>query len=282
MKTKRKVKTQVSAQQLLQDTQYEAALRASQAMPEAQAFAAKWNSDWSAFADELAQAKDLGFIETQVSRWESARSKKSETRLDIDTDIETADLRVPNKGIDLEIAVMLNTDIAAHVKVHGVIEVRVADSKLPPKWREVTRKRKLAHGRLTNFKLTYQNLLQKIEFTTDVVLTPAQSRKLQALGVNDWGRVFCSIRRRDTGATALWLRHEDRYMLIFEDGSFVKSYRVPVFANLRSDHKNLGWHFDKLAVRDFVAQPVYTVKANVSASCFSIVRGYTDKKASKK
>ncbi len=252
---------------------YEAALRASMATPAAQQFADNWNTQWSEFSSNLEQSRSQGFINTRNAQFEPMRFRKNETRLD--TDVPHQQKVLPNKGIDLDIAVLVNSEIALQVKLYGTYEARVVADDRAPNWRSVVRDRKIEHTAITHFPMRYQNLLKRLEFTTDLVLTPAQMTWLagqHALGGQC--KVYCSVRRRDTNATALLLRDDDVYVLLFEDGSFAKNHRIPNFAHPKATDRNLTWPYNKRVKRNVTNAPVNQVRADVSATCFSINRGY--------
>lgn len=59
-----------------------------------------------------------------------------------------------------------------------------------------------------------------LEWTNDVVLTKVQTSVLQSFA--EGVCVYASLRRKDTGATALFCRYEGMFLTVFEDGSIAK------------------------------------------------------------
>lgn len=215
---------------------FERELRASMATDSAARFVDKNNAEWGDFGRNVATARMQGFISTNRPQYECWTPRRNEVRLD-DEDTNT-------------------------VMPWFVARVRANDNTAP-NWRCVTRERHLEFGRITGMT-QYKLALTKLEFTTDVVLTKAQIETLA--NMNGWGKIYCSLRRRDTGATALYIRQDNVHMVLFEDGSFTKSYNVPEFVG--------SWAFNKRVRRDFRPAVTNTVKANVEAKSFTINRGY--------
>lgn len=243
-------------------------LTASMQTSGAVTFVAKNNKEWREYGVNLAGARMQGYIATREARYECMTPKHTEIRLDTDDQRFAYNLPVLNdkQAAKLSKRVHLSKTVKNLLANHGTIEVRVRNSDAPPTWRPVTRERHVELTRNPMGLSKYKLALSKIEWTTDVVVTAIQLQVIDNFGAGNWGKILCGLRRTDTGATALLIREDNAYVVLFEDGEYVKSYNVPEF--------NGSWFFDKKVKRTAVVAEQPKLLATANEKSFTINRGY--------
>jgi hypothetical protein len=216
-------------------------LHAAQATDAARNFAAKWDADWKAWGRNAAEARMNKGVVTNEYRFEC----HAYTKMVVIPDGK----KIVKDASGEEMTIMTYIDGKKLVKRDYVLVKR-------------SRKLDLTRG-VTSVLNQYKLAVNKIDFTHEVVVTKAQAAFIEdvVLGTN-WGHVMCGLRRKDTGATALYIRHEDKHLVLFEDGTFTKSYNVPEFG--------VGsWFFNTKVKRNYEVAPVK--KAGVkSGNSFSL------------
>jgi hypothetical protein len=117
----------------------------------------------------------------------------------------------------------------------------------------------------------YRSVLHAIEFTNEVVVTAKQRKALEQLfaGQDVTYQLWWSVRRRDTGATALVLRNGNDWMTLYEDGThsgnlWIRDIRIQQYAakvKTSCPDFNGSWFYDKRATHTWKPEPT-ALKAN--------------------
>lgn len=220
---------------------WEKTLRAVQQLPEAIAEAAKWNAEWQGLGQRAAIAR------MEKSYFTNTRHFEVHTHA--------------TKKVVAEASSVGPVKVTTRVAVYDEKDDRVNKGQF------VTKTRKVEFGRGAVMQINqYCRVLSKLEFTHEVVLTKAQRAYIEDVMLNpnkQYGQLRMSVRRKDTGATALYIREGNKHIVLFEDGSFTKTNHVPEFDG--------SWFFNKKVKREFkpVAEKA-AGKFNASAKCFSL------------
>lgn len=218
---------------------WEQTFRAVQQTATAIEVAAKWDAEWSGFGQRAAMARMEKSYTTKVPHFEIHSFGKTRT---VATPSEVGPVKTVTRVADY---------------------TEQGDRVL--KGQFVTKARKVEFGRSAVMHINqYCRILGKLEFTHEVVLTNAQRDYIETVLLeNNYGYVMMSVRRKDTGATALYIREGNKHIVLFEDGTFTKANNVPEFDGT--------WFFNKKIKRTF--KPA-TEKAagvmNADKKCFSL------------
>lgn len=220
---------------------WEKTLRAVQQLPEAIAEATKWNAEWQDFGQRVALAR------MEKSYFTNTRHFEVHTHA--------------TKKVFTEASSVNPVKFTARVAVYDENGDRVNKGQF------VTKQRKVEFGRGAVMQINqYCRVLNKLEFTNEVVLTNAQRAYIEDVMLNpnkQYGQLRMAVRRKDTGATALYIREGNKHIVLFEDGSFTKANHVPEFDG--------SWFFNKKVKRGFKPVAEKTAgKFNASAKCFSL------------
>lgn len=213
---------------------WEKNLRAAQATEQAAAYAADQEKQWGEYGRAVAEARMTKTITTTKAHWE----------------IQTMTQMVTLPG----------KKVTRHTAGGDEITIREYNDVKCVKGRRAV---EMTRTRVEHFKrigipnmAKYKLALTKVEFTHEIVLTNAQRAVIESLVLGqDWGKIMCGLRRVDTGATALYIRHENQHMVLFEDGSAIKSYNVSEFG------ANPDWFFNTKVKRTTATKIETTVKA---------------------
>jgi hypothetical protein len=206
-------------------------LHAAQATEAARDFASKWDADWKSWGRNIAEARMNKCILTNEFRFECHAYTKTVAIPDGKKIVKDA------SGEDMTITTYTDGKKLVKREYVGVTRTRKLD---------LTRGVKVV---LNQYKLA----VNKIDFTHEVVVTKAQAVFIEKVVVGEsWGHVLCGLRRKDTGATALYIRHDNIHMVLFEDGTRTKSYDVPEFG--------VGsWFFNTKVKRNYEVAPAKKV-----------------------
>lgn len=131
----------------------------------------------------------------------------------------------------------------------------------------------------------YKNLLPHLEFTHELILTSAQRKTLERGDASTF-ELWWSVRRTDTGATALVLRNGGDWMILYEDGThtgnlWTRDIRIQNYAariKTTNPSFNGSWYLDKrVKQKRYIKQVVSSTVVDKKSGRISI-RGGLPKK----
>jgi len=218
---------------------WETILRAVQQLPEAKAAAAKEKADWCGWGQRAAQARMEKGYKTHTEQ------------------LETHAVR--------ETSVTVEASVVGPVKVVKRTAKYDASGDRVVKHVSVNKERLVPYGRSAVMQMNqYCRVLSSLDFTHEIVLTNAQRAYIEDVlltEVKKYGKILMSVRRKDTGATALYIREGNKHIVLFEDGTTTKQEHWPRFDG--------SWFFNKKIKRTFSAEKPAGVM-NADAKCFSL------------
>lgn len=221
---------------------WEKILHQVQQLPQALAVASKWNEDFPGFGRRLLEAKAQRGYTTYESK--------------------------------LEIRNVLQTRIAVIHTDEGPVKVLMKSATYETNFSEgrvmqrsfVTKARDEKFGRSAMMQLNrYSKLLAQLEFTHEVLLTNAQRKYIEDVMLTDcksYGHIEMAVRRKDTGATAIYIREGTKHIILFEDGTTTKREHIPEFGG--------SWFFNKKVKRSFIPAQVHVGTYNPQTQQFSL------------